>query len=257
MIRIMYLMIIILSVSSCISTNKLVYFQSKKFSKTTPTLIENKRVEYRIQPNDVLSVRVTNSLDKTAPNIFESEGQTGGGVNPAALFYITGYSVDERGMINYPNLGKLKVQNLTINEARDLIQQQVDKYMTNANVIVRLVSFKLTILGDVRNPGYHFVYNNQATLPEALGLAGDLTYNGNRKNIKLIRQSTSGVEVVLLDLTDPNLIKSPYFYLQPNDMIYVQPLRAQLSRTNLSLMGTVFGAISATFLILSYFGVGK
>jgi polysaccharide export outer membrane protein len=95
------------------------------------------------------------------------------------------------------------------------------------------------------------VYNNQATLPEALGLAGDLTYNGNRKNIKLIRQSTTGVEVVLLDLTDPNLIKSPYFYMQPNDMIYVQPLRAQLTRTNLGLLGTVFGAISATFIILN------
>lgn len=253
MIKVLYPFVFVLILSSCISTSKLTYFQSNKFSKATPTLIENKKTEYRIQPNDVLSIRVINSLDKTAPNIFEMEGQTGGGVNPAAIFYVTGYSIDEKGFINFPNIGKLKIQNLTVNEARELIQQNVDKYMTNATVKVTLVSFKVTVLGDVRHPGYHFVYNNQATLPEVIGLAGDLTYNGNRKNVKLIRQASTGIEVMLLDLTDPNLIKSPYFYLQPNDVVYVQPLRAQLTRTNLTLMGTIFGAISATFLILNYF----
>lgn len=253
MIKVLYSFVFILCLSSCISTHKLTYFQSDKFSKTTPTLIENKRLEYRIQPNDVLSIRVINSLDKTAPNIFELDGPTGGGVNPAAIFYVTGYSVDDKGFINFPNIGKLKIHNLTVNEARELLQQNVDKYMTNATVKVTLVSYKVTILGDVRNPGFYYVYNNQVTLPEVIGLASDLTYNGNRRNIKLIRQNPTGIEVILLDLTDPNIIKSPYFYIQPNDVLYVQPLRAQLTRANLTLMGTVFGAISATFLILNYF----
>ena len=108
-------------------------------------------------------------------------------------------------------------------------------------------------MGEVRNPGYHFIYANQATILEALGLSGDLTVNGNRKNIKLIRQTDTGSEVIILDLTDPNLIKSPYYYLVPNDVVYVQPSKAQLTRTNLIPLGTLFGAISATFLILNYF----
>jgi polysaccharide biosynthesis/export protein len=249
-----YLVIFSAFLSSCISTEKLVYFQSKKFSKRDVTLIENKRSEYRIQPNDVLSIKVASILDRENSDIFDFNPGGGGigGNNPAASLYFTGYSVDESGSIVFPTVGKLKVSGLTIDEVRDLVQQNVNKYLTNATVLAKIVSFKVTILGDVRSPGYYFVYNNQATLPEVLGLAGDLTGTGNRKNVKLIRQTANGTEVVLLDLTDPNVIKSPYYYMLPNDVLYVEPLRAQLTRSNLTTLGIVFSAITTSIVVFQF-----
>jgi polysaccharide biosynthesis/export protein len=254
MSRLFFSLVLILSIGSCVSKKKLTYFQSNKFSENTPTLVENKRPEYKIQPNDVLSIRVVSNLDNTTPNIFNMDAAAaGGGINPAANFYVTGYSVDEEGFITIPTIGRLKVANQSISQVTNLVQQNVDRYLNKATVVIKLVSFKVSVLGDVRNPGYYYVYNEQATLPEVLALAGDLTQNGSRKNIKLIRQKPNGLEVVLLDLTDPNLIKSPYFYLLPNDTVYIQPLRAALSRSNLALFGTFFGAVSAVILVLNYF----
>jgi polysaccharide export outer membrane protein len=197
---------------------------------------------------------VVSNLDNTTPNIFNLDGNAAaGGINPAANLYVSGYSVDEQGFITIPTIGRLMVANQSISQITSLIQQNVDKYLNNATIVVKLVSFKVSVLGDVRNPGYYYVYNDQVTLPEVLALAGDLTQNGSRKNIKLIRQKTNGMEVILLDLTDPNIFKSPYYYLLPNDAIYIQPLKAALSRSNLAPLGTFFGAVSAVILVLNYF----
>lgn len=248
--KIFLFVLFLFTLSSCLTNKKLTYFQSDRFSKTTPTLIESDRFEYRLQPNDVLSIKVLN-LDPTTSSFFNVEGGSVGGNSPAANLYMNGFSVDEKGFINYPAVGKIQVVNLTIMEAQNLIQLKIDEYLKNATVLVKLISFKVTILGEVRSPGYYYVYNNQASIPEALGLAGDLTQNGNRKEIKLIRQTLKGNEVILLDLTDPNLLKSKYFYLLPNDVIYIQPLRAQLARQNLAPLSFVFSGIT-TFLALYY-----
>lgn len=258
MSKLVFTLVLILSICSCVSKKKLTYFQSTKFQKNIPTLIENKSPQYKIQPNDILSIRVVSNLDNTTPNIFNSDAASaGGGINPAANFYVNGYSVDNMGFVNIPTIGRLKVIDQTINQVTTLVQQNVDKYLNNATIIIKLVSFKVSVLGDVRSPGYYYIYNEQATLPEVLALAGDLTQNGSRKNIKLIRQKSNGMEVVLLDLTDPNLIKSPYYYLLPNDIVYIQPLKAAISRSNLAPLGTFFGAVSAVILVLNYFNPNR
>jgi polysaccharide export outer membrane protein len=172
-------------------------------------------------------------------------------MDPSNL-YIQGYSIDETGSITLPIVGDIIVKDLTVTEAQDLIQNRINKFLNNATVIVKLVSFKITILGEVKDPGYRYVYNNQATLPEGIGLAGDLSENGNRKRIKLIRQVPTGSEVVMIDLTDPNVLRSKYYYLMPNDVIYVEPLKAQSKRSNLSLFTLIFAAISSVVLVLNY-----
>lgn len=246
-----YALLLLAMLASCVSRKKLAYFQSNKFSETTPTLVENQKTSYKMQPNDVVSVKVV-SLDQASTNVFDNQAGNIGGNSPAAGFFFSGYSVDEKGFIDYPTVGKVKLSGLTVEEARNAVQTQVSKYLSNATVVLKLVSFKVTVLGEVRNPGYYYVYNNQATLPEVLGLSSDLTANANRKNVKLIRQTQQGSEVVLLDLTNPNVIKSPYFYMQPNDVLYVEPLRAQLTRSNLTPLGTAFGAISVIVLIANF-----
>jgi polysaccharide export outer membrane protein len=149
-------------------------------------------------------------------------------------------------------LGRLTVTNRTIDEVQNLIQTQTDKYLNNATVIVKLTSFKITILGEVRSPGHYFIYNNQATVLEALGMAGDLTPIGNRKKVKLIRQVPTGSEVMLLNLTDARLLQSEFFFMKPGDVLYVEPLRAHTKRSNLEILSVVFSAITTGVLIMSY-----
>jgi polysaccharide export outer membrane protein len=215
--------------------------------------MENKRSTYRMQPNDILSIKVKSSTDAQVSDLFNITTTTQAPMftSPGNLF-LEGYSIDAEGKITLPIIGELTVKDLSVEEVQDLIQQNADRFLKNATVIVKLISFKITVLGEVNNPGYHYVYNNQATVLEALGLAGDLTAVGNRKNVKLVRQVKSGSEVVLLDLTNPGLLKSKYFYLMPNDALYVEPLRARSGRLNLEHLTLVFSAATTAILILNY-----
>lgn len=235
----------------CVSQRKLPYLQGSGYSYGKPTDEANLRPAYRIQPNDVLSVRVQ-SVQPELNELFNiSDTRTLLSPDPSTLF-LSGYSVNEDGQINLPTVGKVKVAGLTVEQTQALVQQQVAAFAKGANVLVKLLSFKLTVLGEVRSPGRYFVYNGQATVLEALGLAGDLTEFGNRENVKLVRQTPTGSAVVLLNLTDPGLLRSPYFYLQPNDALYVEPLAARAGRANANNLGIVFAGISAIVLLLSY-----
>jgi polysaccharide export outer membrane protein len=237
--------------SSCYYNKRLVYLQDRHFSENKSTLVENKRTPYQLQPADVLSVQIKSSAEKEVSGIFNISTQNLMVANQGTLF-LEGYSIDPSGKITLPILGELMVKGLTVEEVQQFIQSNANKYFNNAIVIVKLVSFKVTVLGEVKNPGYYFVYNNQATALEALGMAGDLTTFGNRRNIKLLRQHISGTEVILLDLTNPELLKSDYFYLKPGDVLYVEPLKARSKRANLELLSLVFAAVTAAVLIFSY-----
>ena len=239
--------------TSCYYNKRLVYLQDDSFSESQARLMENKRSTYRMQPNDILSIKVKSSTDAQVSDLFNITTTTQAPMftSPGNLF-LEGYSIDAEGKITLPIIGELTVKDLSVEEVQDLIQQNADRFLKNATVIVKLISFKITVLGEVNNPGYHYVYNNQATVLEALGLAGDLTAVGNRKNVKLVRQVKSGSEVVLLDLTNPGLLKSKYFYLMPNDALYVEPLRARSGRLNLEHLTLVFSAATTAILILNY-----
>ena len=236
---------------SCVAQRELPYLQGKGYSTQATVQVENERQVYRLQPGDVLSIRVQ-SVQPALNDLFSmTTGQNIQSGDPGNLF-VSGYSVDETGTIALPTVGRLKVAVLTMEETQLLVQKEVGRFMREANVVVKLTSFKLTILGEVRVPGRYFVYNAQATVLEALGLAGDLTEFGNRTNVKLIRPTPKGSEVVLLDLTDSNLLRSKYYYLLPNDALYVEPLKARTNRGNANNLGLVFGGLSTIILLLSF-----
>ncbi len=251
-LKLLQFTLLVIVLSSCYYNKRLIYFQDKDFSEIQSTLMENKRSIYRIQPNDIISIKVKSSTDPQVSDLFNIVTTTQAQFANPGSFYLEGYSVDESGKIYLPILGPLTVKELSLDEVQTLIQTNANKYLKNSTVIVKLLSFKVTVLGEVRNPGYHYVYNNQVTLLEALGLAGDLTNFASRKNVKLIRQVSRGSEVVLLDLRDPNLLKSKYFFLMPNDVIYVEPLKARAKRSNLENMTLLFSAATTAILILNY-----
>nr|WKN40080.1 polysaccharide biosynthesis/export family protein [Tunicatimonas sp. TK19036] len=245
---------LLLCASACIPNKKLVYLPNPEFNTETPTPVYNNPQTYQLQPRDVLSVRIK-TLDIDTENYFNIESEGGFQQLNAAGLYINGYSINSRGMITLPEVGEVKVSGLTIEEAEAKIRDAISTYVNNVTILVKLVSFKVTVLGEVNAPGYYYVYNEQANVLEVLGIAGDLTDYGNRENITLVRQTNTGSESVLLNLKDPNLLSSKYYYVQPNDVLYVQPLQAKTTRGNintLSILSVLFGAVSTAILILNY-----
>jgi polysaccharide biosynthesis/export protein len=243
------LLIISLLLTSCYSNKKLVYLQDKTSGQFT-----NQSIEYKLQANDIISI-VVKSLDPTNSELFNLQTQHNYGNITGQSLYLSGYTIDPEGCVKLPIVGRVNVSNLSVQQAEDKIQAEVDRYLKNSTVIVRMVSFKVAMLGEVRNPGYYYVFNAQANVFEGLGMAGDITNTGNHKNVKLIRQNNSGTEIHILDLTSTRILESEKFNLQPNDIIYVEPLRARTTQTNIQLWGTILSGFNLSLLILRTFGV--
>jgi len=250
--NIVYAILLLVCVSSCITKKELVYIQNKSFKESVPTEFNTISKDYRLQPNDVLSVKVLSAQPELASPYNIMNPNSGFGFAEPGSLFLNGYSIDKDGSISLPDVGKIKVAGLTTTEAEELIQERVKQYITDATVVTKLLSFKISVLGEVRNPGHFFIYNERANILEGLSMAGDLTIGASREDLKLVRQKPGSSEVILVDLTDPNLIQSQYYYLQPNDVLYVAPRKGYLTRENLTLAGTFFGLISTTVLLLNY-----
>jgi len=242
------LLFLLILVSSCYSLKKVSYLQSEENVLAIP----NNPIIYLVQPNDILNIRVQ-SLDPEQSAFFNISSTENSRIqaNDASLF-LSGYSVNQDGNISLPIVGEIKVSGLTVEAIRELIQDEINKYLLDAIVIVKLTSYKISVLGDVGRPGTNFVYNNQATIFEALSAAGDANISANRRNIRLIRQIGGKSYVIKMDLTDPKIIESPYYFLLPNDVIYVETSKENLFRNNLVLITVTFTAISTGLLILNF-----
>jgi polysaccharide export outer membrane protein len=145
-------------------------------------------------------------------------------------------------------LGKLKVVGLTTNALKESITKQLESHLKNPVVTIRLENFRITVLGEVKSPGAFAITSERISIPEAIGLAGDLTIQGKRKNVLLIRNNNGTIEKVTIDLTDQSLFTSPYYYLAQNDILYIEPNKAKV---NSSAIGTTASLISIATAILS------
>jgi len=212
---------------------------------------------YRIRPNDQLFIQVISDDPTNAAflNLNGTQGLTGGMSSSNGMEIIT-YLVDENGYIEYPYLGEIEVGGLTISDVNTKLQERVDKYLESASVFVKLVNRNITVLGEVASPGQILMVKNQLTIFEALGAAGDITDYGNRQNVKIIRQYETGKQVAEIDLTDPDVIYSPYYYILPHDIIYVEHSTKVYGAKNMPYAAplSIFGSvISIGLLILNLF----
>lgn len=205
--------------------------------------------ELYIQPNDILSVKVTADNPELAISYNLTSQQSNQGQANALL--MQGYLVSNEGTINLPVVGSLKVAGLTINEAEKFIQKNLidKKLLNNPIVICRLVNAKFTVLGEVKAPGTYTFYENNLTLLQALGLAGDLTINGVRKSITIIRTEKGKQIYATIDLTKNDWFKSPYYFVKPNDVILVDPNIAKVKSSG--IIGNPGNLISVISVLLS------
>jgi polysaccharide export outer membrane protein len=169
------------------------------------------------------------------------------------------YLVDKDGYIDYPVLGRVHVQGLTKHELAEKLRKDISKYIDDPLVKVSLVNFKVTVLGEVNRPGTISIRNDRVSILDVLGSVGDVTINANRTNLLIVRDNNGSIERTRVDLTDPAIFASPYYYLQQNDVVYVEPNDAkkrnsrysQADQYNITLFSSIMSAISVITLVLT------
>lgn len=220
-------MILIAMLNGCTSSRKLVYFQSTSTTEDTVTVAEP--FVPTIRKSDVLSVQVS-SLNAEASTYFNPASAAESPLPLATNSTLTrtsGYLVDANGMIELPLIGQVTVLGLTNATASALIKSKLKVYLKEPTVTVRNLNFRISVLGEVARPSLFTIPNEQVTLPEALGLAGDLTIYGRRDNVLVIREEGGKRVFARINLTQRNAFKSPFYSLHPNDVVYVEPGKAR------------------------------
>jgi polysaccharide export outer membrane protein len=247
------LIVFILLFSSCVPQKKIRYLQNKSESEAQKHFINEKKVEYKIQAGDNLYIRI-NSLDEKANLIFNNESQYARQyLNNDISVYLNSYTVNDEGYIDFPLVGNVYVKNLSVEQIKNEIQKILNEYLREAIVIVKLVNFNITLIGEVRRPGEYKVYQDEINIFEAFAFAGDLTDFANRNHILLVRQTKQGSTIHKLDLTDDKILESDYYYLMPNDIIYIEPLKGKQFTFAEFPYALIFAAISTTLLLINYF----
>ena len=240
----------ILAATSCTRYKDLVYLQAPKgpqpvsYSATPPA--------YKIQKRDVLYIRILSLNQEVTKVINNSSGFNISAYANEASFFVYGYNVSDSGYIEIPVIGKVNVLGKSIEEAKTAISQQTSLYLKEATVIVKLISFKYSVLGEVLRPGVYQNYNNQLTVLEAISSAGDISSYGDKHKILVIRPGTEGTKTFRLDLTKTDILASDGFFLLPNDIIYVQPVKSYNFKVNLPTISIFLTAITTLILVLNY-----
>lgn len=256
--KILYLLIGVLLLTSCAVQYKQVpYFQNLSDSGMVQERINNFSI-LKIQEEDILAITVT-SLNVEASAIFNMgntssiQGAVTGNSNPANT--ANGFKVDQNGNIQLSLVGSIKVTGLTTSEARELIQAKLAPFLKEPVVSLRLINFKVSVLGDVARPGVYPVQNERISVTEALSMAGDLTITALRNNVLLVREFEGKRQYIRLDLQKKELFNSPYYYLKNNDVLYVQPSNAKYASVDSSYrnVSIILSALSVIALIITRF----
>lgn len=252
------LLIIGFSAVSCIPNRDLIYLQNKQQDSASVAVNPVVNKPYRVQVNDILNIKIK-ALDQKLVDMFSTSGMQNVGQTEQTL-YFDGFTVDDHGNIRIPVLGEMNVLGFTLDEIRLKIENQLlqDYFKREANIFVtvKLSGLRYTVNGEINKPGTNTLFQDKATIMEAIANSGDITITGNRKEVTVIRQYPHGTETHVIDLTDVKSMQSPYYYLQPNDYIYIKPLKQKswgTGTTGTQSVATIITALSlitTTFLLL-------
>lgn len=253
-----FLVMLLAGMTACVPKKDMVYLQAAEGAQDSVFVYE--RIPYKLQSNDIIDVRIV-SLDEEVNKLFNFN--TGNNINQAAqtanlgdMYYATGYSLDLNGEVDLPIIGKVPVSGLTLEEAHAKIDTYVQKYFSKYYLVVKLGGVRFSAIGEFARPGKYTILQNQATIFDAISTAGDLLMTASRSDVKVIRQYPDGTRIHTVNLLDRNVINTPYYFVQPGDMIYVEPLKAKSwgVGTNAAQSATLLlSIISSTLLIIVSF----
>lgn len=245
--------------SSCVTRRDMISLNEGQITEAGVSPVSLNTPEYfpyKVRPNDQLFIRLNSFAGDTEEFISRelSNGQDGQRLNfEPNTVYFNSYSVNDSGIIKLPMLDPVTVAGLTTSQIEAKLSEAYQPLMRIPSIRVRLANRRVTLLGEFTDPGIYYLYNEKNTLLEAIGLAGDFTPFANRQSVKLVRQTDGGVETVYLNLQKTDFVSTPYYYVQPNDVIYVEPLKAKSFDESARSVGVVLSGISLAVVIVSIF----
>jgi polysaccharide export outer membrane protein len=225
------LLLLSLLLVGCVSNEKFVYLQDKGNIKTDSNgVMPVKPYSYKLQKDDVLYISLSTDDERLnkifVPSVGGQMMQQSQNVSGTMLYYV-GFTIDSHGDIELPYIGKIRVTNQEVDEAKHLIESQLQKFFKVFFLQVKIAEFKFSVLGYVNRPGQFFFQQNKVTILEGIAQAGDLENLAKRYEIHLYRQSPEGVKLFVIDLTNRSIVNSDLWYIQPNDILYVQPMKVR------------------------------
>jgi polysaccharide export outer membrane protein len=237
----------LLFLSSCSSKKQVIYFNDINFENQDKNIISLGK----IQPNDILSIIISSSSTELSAmyNLNQDQNQNSS--------FFPGYLVNLEGKITLPILGKITVKDLTMAQLEELLVKILieGKHLSEPIVTARLMNAKFTVLGEVSKPGTYTYSEQNISVLQALGYAGDLTINGKRENVLLIREENNAKTYITIDMTSKQWFGSPYYYIKPNDVIYVNPNGPKVKTAGyIGNLGTFISIVSLSLsMILTVF----
>ena len=236
-------------ISSCSTMQHVVYFENIQKDSTLKSLV-NKEFESKIRKNDVLSIAVSSE----SPDVGVYNNSAGVAMASAGAV-TTGYQLDQNGNLMFPRFGNIHAEGMTRNELRTLLTDSLKPYLKRPVVTVRFLNQHITLLGEVAKPQVLPMPADNMTLLEAIAASGDLTYTGRRDNILVIRDGDRGKEFHRLNLNNSSILASPFYYLKPDDIVYVEPTKVKLKNTaqTQAIVGYVLSGLSIAIIILDRF----
>jgi polysaccharide biosynthesis/export protein len=244
-------LIVIFLLDACIPQTRLQYLQDPVLEKNIYELYEKNVV--RIKPNDELYIRVS-SFDDVAFNFFNTQANANYMTysNDVSISLIS-FIVNDSGYINFPILGQVQIADLTIDEATEKLRSMLSEYFNQPTIIMKLVNKRINVLGEVEQAGSYMYTKDRINIFEAISMAGDATVHGNLKNVYLIRANNDSIMKTQLDLTKDIILTSEYYYVQPNDIIYIKP-RTSITWNVISVpISLLLSTVTTALLILNYF----
>ncbi len=227
--------------SSCVTTKQLTYLQEGDIKADSIIALRKKQEPYRLQINDLLSIRVK-ALDQETVGIFNPIGDANLNATGEERLYYDGFVVDPHGNIRIPTLGEVNVLGYTVEEVREEIEKRLlrDYFKAEANIFVtvKIAGIRYTISGEISSPGSKIIYRDQVSIMEAIANSGDIPVTGDKTDVIIIRQYPLGQKVHHIDLTKIDAMNSPYYYVQPNDLILINPLPEKSIGTGITGLDT-------------------
>nr|WP_298516308.1 polysaccharide biosynthesis/export family protein [uncultured Kordia sp.] len=250
------ILIIFFMFASCVTNKELTYFGEKEGDEALiQQSIKLNEKPYRVQIGDLLSISIKSTDAKLVAMFQPVAAENAAALQSEQSLYYNGFTVTKHGNIEIPILGKLNVLGYTLDEIEESINKKLlEEYFNKAEdlfIVVKLAGLRFTVTGEVSSTGIYTLYQDRVNIIEALASAGDITTVGNRKDVLIIRQYPQGQKIHHIDLTSVDALSSPYYYIQPNDMVYVKPLKQKSLGTGTTLVQSITTVVTVLSLVTS------
>lgn len=244
------LLLILILVSSCATKKEIIYFQDAELLNSN---LNGQTFEPIIESNDILYISISSMNEEVLAPFKRKTGLEGNVANQNAG--LQGYLVNAEGAIRFPVIGAMSVAGKTRGQIEEQLKNELTQFITDVVVDVRIMNFKVTVIGEVNNPGVYTIPDERVTLTQAIGLAGDLSEDGRRENIMVIRELDGKQQVTRIDLTKTEFFSSPFYFLKQNDVVYVEPSLKGVKKSgfipNIPALLSLFTVVLSSVILLT------